>query len=317
MKQIDALIAPRSKLSDVLSTIISAQHKSIKLDNILIIGESGTGKSHTLNAIKNISQLPTAELNAKFISLKRAKRDIEDTVKELYTNSRFDKQKAEKGIILIDNIEALANSKAQIELIKLIRGSDYKLTSFENSDLAISINTKNVLFVCTINTDVLKNAEKPTNKVGYKLPTLTASNTHASSSSLEEENVVASHKESLANSGIVSELTSLFTTPIILTNNAKTTEKLIPLLTTEILNKYKESHECNFRIAIDNKASAHIKNTALMVKAGVWGLKLIIHKMLQSVMPHVVNSNQSDVIIISYNIGTNEYTTMNTMSIAS
>ncbi|XXM93348.1 MAG: hypothetical protein AAI946_00220 [Candidatus Hodgkinia cicadicola] len=279
---------------------------------MLIIADTAAGKSHTLNAIKCASHLPAAELNVKLMNLKKAKQEIEELVKSLYINSKFNKDKAERGIILIDNLEVLANSKAQLELIKLIRGASYRIAGFEDNELIASINTKDMLFICTISADALEGAEREGSKIGYELPN--AALTNAKKLLPENESLVVNYKTKATEIGIVSELVNLFATVVVLKNDSKTISQLIPALTTEILLEYTKTRELNAKVIIDNNALAHITAAAHAIKLGVWGLKVVIHSMLQTAISYMANIKLLDVIVIGYNSKSRAYTVMSSLS---
>ncbi|XXN19777.1 MAG: AAA family ATPase [Candidatus Hodgkinia cicadicola] len=311
LEALNKAVIPRPKLNDMLSTVLGAQHANTKLDNVLIMGDSGAGKSHTLSALKALCKTPIAELNAKLINPKTTKSEIEEVIKELYINSKFDKTKTENGIILIDNIEQLTKLKAQTELIKLIRGTNYKLTGFEDSDLIVTINTKKILFVCTVGTDKSKELKKVSRRAKREIQS-----TEKQAAPAAFESSAANYKQKLTELGIVSELANLFAITITLSNSPETIKQLIPALTVEILAKYAKSGEFNARVVIDNKALAHIIHVALLMKSGVWGLKIIIHNMLQTVIKQLAAASSSDIVIISYNVVDNVYVTTNTLTVA-
>ncbi|XXN13821.1 MAG: AAA family ATPase [Candidatus Hodgkinia cicadicola] len=314
LKALNKLIAPRLQLNETLATVISAQHEGAKLDNVLIIGDSSTGKSHTLNAIRLVAQLPVAELNVKLILQARARQEIEDVVRVLYANSKFNKARTERGIVLIDNIEALANSKAQLELIKLIRGADYRVTSFEDSDLATVINTKNMLFICTAGADKLKAAGRKAYKIGYNLPSL--SEVNAKRLLFRNESLAIDYKTKLTEIGVVSELTNLFATTLTLENSLEAIRRIIPSLTAEVLAKYAKGCGLKAKVVANNKTLSHIAATAYFANAGVWGIKVIIHNMLQMAIAQAQSAKSSSVIMISYDERSYKYVVSNVLSVS-
>ncbi|ATY93481.1 ATP-dependent Clp protease ATP-binding subunit ClpX [Candidatus Hodgkinia cicadicola] len=303
-ESLNKIIIPRAKLNDTLSNVLSARSENIKLDNVLIIGDSGTGKSHTLAGIKTLWPAAVAELNMKFVNAKTAKFEITETIRDLYISSKFNKAEAENGIILIDNIEELAKSKAQLELIKLVRGTNYKITGFEDSNLITDINTQKLLFICTAGTRQLKTIKSSSKMTNMNKQVIAA-----------EAAAAACYRQKLIELGIVSELINLFAITIILDSDLKTIKQLVPVLTAAALAEYSKKNEFNVKIIIDNKVLEHIVNVANLIRAGIWGLKIIIHDMLQIVTRQIITANLSNIVVISYSVVDDTYVITNTLAI--
>ncbi len=138
--------------------------KEIEKSNILMIGPTGCGKTYLVQTLAKLLDVPLAIADAT--SLTEAGYigdDIESVVSKLLTAAGNDVERAECGIIFIDEIDKLARKKnattrdvsgesVQQGMLKLLEGSVIEVPVGANSKNAMvpmaKINTKNILFIC-------------------------------------------------------------------------------------------------------------------------------------------------------------------------
>ena len=132
--------------------------------NMLMIGPTGSGKTYLVKTLARILDVPLAITDAT--SLTEAGYigdDIESVVSKLLAAADNDVEKAEQGIIFIDEIDKIAKKKntsqrdvsgesVQQGMLKLLEGSDVEVPVGANSKNAMvpltTVNTKNILFIC-------------------------------------------------------------------------------------------------------------------------------------------------------------------------
>lgn len=132
--------------------------------NMLMIGPTGSGKTYLVKTLARLLDVPLAITDAT--SLTEAGYigdDIESVVSKLLAAADNDVEKAERGIIFIDEIDKIAKKKntnqrdvsgesVQQGMLKLLEGSDVEVPVGANSKNAMvpltTVNTKNILFIC-------------------------------------------------------------------------------------------------------------------------------------------------------------------------
>ena len=136
----------------------------IEKSNMLMIGPTGCGKTYLVKTLAKLLDVPLAITDAT--SLTEAGYigdDIESVVSKLLAAADNDVEKAEQGIIFIDEIDKIAKKKntsqrdvsgesVQQGMLKLLEGSEVEVPVGANSKNAMvpltTVNTKNILFIC-------------------------------------------------------------------------------------------------------------------------------------------------------------------------
>lgn len=136
----------------------------IEKSNMLMIGPTGSGKTYLVKTLARLLDVPLAITDAT--SLTEAGYigdDIESVVSKLLAAADNDVEKAERGIIFIDEIDKIAKKKntnqrdvsgeaVQQGMLKLLEGSEIEVPVGANSKNAMvplaTVNTKDILFIC-------------------------------------------------------------------------------------------------------------------------------------------------------------------------
>ncbi len=157
-------IETRKKSTDSGETSFYTDDVRIEKSNILMIGPTGSGKTYLVKTLARLLNVPLAIADAT--SLTEAGYigdDIESVVSKLLAAAGNDVEKAEHGIIFIDEIDKIAKKKntntrdvsgesVQQELLKLLEGSTVEVPVGSNQKNAMTpmmtVNTDNILFIC-------------------------------------------------------------------------------------------------------------------------------------------------------------------------
>ncbi len=136
----------------------------IEKSNILMVGPTGCGKTYLIKTLARLLDVPLAIADAT--SLTEAGYigdDIESVLSKLLTAADNDVEKAERGIVFIDEIDKIAKKKetnhrdvsgesVQQGMLKLLEGAEVEIPVGSTSKNAMvpmtTIDTRNILFIC-------------------------------------------------------------------------------------------------------------------------------------------------------------------------
>ena len=173
-EQLDQYVIGQEYAKKVISVAVYNHYKrvatgtmdeiEIEKSNILMIGPTGSGKTYLVKTLAKLLDVPLAIADAT--SLTEAGDigdDIESVVSKLLAAADNDVDKAEQGIIFIDEIDKIARKhnttsrdvsgeSVQQGMLKLLEGADVEVPVGANSKNAMvpltTVNTRNILFIC-------------------------------------------------------------------------------------------------------------------------------------------------------------------------
>ncbi|SCP95773.1 ATP-dependent Clp protease ATP-binding subunit ClpX [Anaerobium acetethylicum] len=173
--QLDDYVIGQERAKKVISVAVYNHYKrvatntmdeiEIEKSNMLMIGPTGSGKTYLVKTLARLLDVPLAMADAT--SLTEAGYigdDIESVLSKLLAAADNDVQRAESGIVLIDEIDKIAKKKnttqrdvsgesVQQGLLKMLEGGEIEVPVGANSKNAmvplVTMNTKNILFICS------------------------------------------------------------------------------------------------------------------------------------------------------------------------
>ena len=173
-EKLDEYVCGQDRAKKIISVAVYNHYKRVTKDvagdieieksNMLMIGPTGCGKTYLVQTLARILNVPLAITDAT--SLTEAGYigdDVESVLSKLLKSADNDVERAECGIVFIDEIDKIAKKKnttnrdvsgesVQQGLLKLLEGADVEVPVGATSKNAMvpmtTINTKNILFIC-------------------------------------------------------------------------------------------------------------------------------------------------------------------------
>ena len=278
--------------------VVTNTMDEIEIDksNMLMIGPTGSGKTYLVKTLARLLKVPLAITDAT--SLTEAGYigdDVESVLSKLLQAADNDVDRAEHGIVFIDEIDKKQNTNSrdvsgesvQQGLLKLLEGAEVEVPVGATSKNAMvpltTINTRNILFICggafpNLEGIIKKRLMKKTS-IGFGADLKDRFD--------EEENIIAQvTNEDLREYGFIPEFIGRL--PMIFTLEGLTKEMLVKILKepkNAILKQYQKLLELDeVKLEFDEGALEAIAEQALKKKTGARALRAIIEKFMLDIM---------------------------------
>ena len=286
----------------------------IEKSNILMIGPTGSGKTYLVKTLARLLDVPLAIADATTLTeAGYIGDDIESVISKLLAAADNDVERAEKGIIFIDEIDKIAKKKnttsrdvsgesVQQELLKLLEGSQVEVPVGSNQKNALTpmttMDTNNILFICGGAFPDLENIIKER---------LNQSSSMGFASELkgkyDEDPKLLSYTatEDLRKFGMIPEF--LGRLPIMVTLQALTKDLMIRILTepkNAILRQYEKLLAMDeVKLVFEDDALEWIAEEALKKETGARALRAIIENFMQDIMYEIPKDPNIGSVVIT------------------
>lgn len=285
----------------------------IEKSNIIMVGPTGTGKTLLAKSIARLLDVPFAIVDATVLTeAGYVGEDIESLLTRLLQACDYDVEKAEKGIVFIDEIDKIARKSdnpsitrdvsgegVQQGLLKLLEGSTVLVPPNGGrkhpDQKMIAVDTKNILFVCGGAFDGIERkiaARMNTHIIGYG---------HNSASKKEQRENLMRYvmPQDLKSFGLIPEIIGRL--PVLTSLEHLDRDALRRILTepkNAIVRQYEKLFEIDgVKLTFDESALDAIVDKAIEYKLGARGLRSIVETVMVDAMFEIPSSDIKEFVV--------------------